>query len=55
MNTATYPFEKMAARTGNLASSVRTIPFLPYSSSFQETIWKYHDIIIVNSTFNSAV
>jgi len=26
MNTATYPFEKTDARTGNLASSVRTIP-----------------------------
>jgi hypothetical protein len=42
-------------RTGNLASSARTISIAYYSSSFQETLWKYHGLIIVNRTFNSTV
>jgi hypothetical protein len=35
MNTATYTFEKIDACTGNLASSVRTIPIasVPFLST----------------------
>ena len=46
MNTATYPFEKTDARTGNLASSVRIIPiasvqfFVP--EKYLEIPWYHH-------------
>ena len=43
------------ARTGNLASSARTISIAYVQFFVPETLWKYHGLIIVNPTFNSTV